>query len=408
MSYLTILTSKAHNYPDDVIYTNPEDSNKGVMGVAGQMQIVSSTGANLDILNVTLVDSSGTELSLGGGGGGGGNNIWSNAKGDFTATITNATKNITIAGLDGWTFDWKHVKLGSIWRKNAAGLTELVENTTISVSSGVITLADEDSNFVTGDEVVVELYGPDKAYQQDDDSVRVFVSNPDHANNTSPEPLVAESNMGIDGAFDGATGATAFFTDTGETFTPASVAEGYKIYNVSDTGPSYAVVNADTLEGLAGDGGAGAPSADDINHTAGLLGATHTGPTANTWQPADVASIPEVKRFVLPATNFPFPTFDILIDSQDAYNSCYVKVYATNFEEADDTDDIYWSDMTEQLFDGVTTITADGIGDAARAVTKAIAAVDTKHSFLKWMVKIVAECSNGTQNNEFKVRIIKS
>ena len=86
--YLQILTSKNHA-DGDCKYTNPSDSNKGVIGVAGQVQIVSSTGASLDTLNVMLVDSSGAELqSLGGGGGSGGMNAWSNAYDDFTATVT--------------------------------------------------------------------------------------------------------------------------------------------------------------------------------------------------------------------------------------------------------------------------------------------------------------------------------
>ena len=384
MTYISKLTPKSTPFPNNLTYLLPGTKRDFVLGVAG---------------HVMLVDSDGDEIkNLGSAGaGGGGNNTWSNAQGDFTATITASTKNITIAGLS-WTFNWRNVVLGMIQVKQSDGtLGDPLEYTGISVSGGVITLVGVD-NFAAGDEVVVTLFGRDKAYEKATDADRVTILNSDAANYTSSES-VAASNLGFTGGFDGTTGATAIFTDTGETYIPASVAEGYKIYNVTDG--SDATAAADTLSGLAGDGGAGSPTADDITHSA------LTGGTGDDWQPADIASIPEVKRFVIPAEGFNKPTFDTILDSQNADNSCYFKLYRTNNPNANDTDDTYWHDITNDAF-GVAEVTADGIGGSARAVTMAFGKLTTHVPVLKYMMKFVGVSETGVADNEFNVYVKKS
>jgi len=146
---------------------------------------------------VQLADLNGDLVnpSAGASSGGGGNNTWSNAQGDFTATITAGTKNVTIAGLP-WTFDWRHVVLGTIQVKNADGtLNDPLNYTGLSVSGGVITLVGVD-DFATGDEVLVTLFGPDKAYNEGTDANIVVVDNPDYAHYTSPEHLINVSAVG--------------------------------------------------------------------------------------------------------------------------------------------------------------------------------------------------------------------
>jgi hypothetical protein len=340
----------------------------------------------------------GGNAAMGGGGSavGGGGNSWSNPT-DFTAAITNGTKTITITQLP-FTLVKQYVVNGSIKKMSSAGVVTTVPLTTVTVSAGVITLADAD-DFVTGDEVAVILNGPYKAYDKKGNAIVVTVLNPNHAHYTSVEPLIDESDLGIDGVHDGGDDK-ATFTDTGEVYTAASVAEGYRIYNV--TGQCDALINADTLEGHAGDGGAGDPTDDDINHAA-LAG----GPSDNDWDDGDGASIPEVKRFEIPIEGFNFDTIQVFLDSQDEHNSCYLKFYGTLFSEATTDDTIWWEDLTEEVF-SVATVTADGIGDAGRAVTLALGVIDLATPMLKFMVEIVAECDDGNQNNEFKVRIKKA
>lgn len=130
-------------------------------------------------------------VSLGSsGGGGGGNNTWSTAQGDFTATPTTATANITVTGLS-WAFAEENVS--SIVKYDSSGNKETLNTSQISVSGGVITLGNED-DFEAGDTVSVTLIGPDKAYDKSLDSNIVFVTNPEYAHYTSPEQLVDLTN----------------------------------------------------------------------------------------------------------------------------------------------------------------------------------------------------------------------
>ena len=136
-------------------------------------------------------------VSLGGGGGtGGGNNTWSNAQGDFTATVTAGTKNITIAGLS-WTPDDINVVAGQIKKVGSTGDVEDLRLSNVTVSGGVITLGDED-DFASGDSVLVTLVGPDKGYDQSGDQQLNFVTNQDSEKWTSPEHLVDISTQAAD------------------------------------------------------------------------------------------------------------------------------------------------------------------------------------------------------------------
>lgn len=374
-----------------VVETYSRDN--AAMSIAGNVLTVTGAAFGATDTFVILTNIQSTASGSGSGSSvGGGNNTYSNASGDFIATITDSTKNITITGLP-FTLEAKHVVMGAI--KKIAVTTNVVSDvalTDVVVAGGVITLADE-PDFATGDVVVVSLIGPDKAYDSALDSQLTTVLNPNYSHYTSVEYLINESNLGIGATSDGGDADT--LTDSSETFTAETVAEGYTAYQVTD-GES-ALVDADSLYGLAGDGGASAGGTSV--ETATLSGAA-------TWD-TKAYVLPECKRFVIPAEGYNYLTIDILLDSQDEHNSCYCKIYATLDENADDTDDIYWKDISNDLF-GAAQLSADGIGDGARAVTQGIYFVDVPTPVLKYMVKIVAECDNGTQNNEFDILIKKS
>jgi len=344
--------------------------NEPVMNVEGKVQL-----ANLD---GELVDPA----SGGGGAGGGGNNTWSNAQGDFTAVTTDGTKNITITGLS-WTFDWRHVVLGTILRKNSAGAWDPIDTNPVSVSGGVITLSDED-NFVSGDEVLVTLFGPDKAYNEATDGNTVEILNPNYSHNTSPEPLIAETNLGLDGVHDGGDAATDF-EDSGETYTAAQVAEGYTIYNTDDN--SSALIDI---------GGAGNPAAGDIAHAA------LAGGTDDDWDDGDVASIPERKLFVIPAVDFTLLTLHSKITA-GANNIVWLKIYGTLFADADDQSMDDWVNLSLSILGNVNGITA-----TAGTTLQDISSPPVPLAMLKYLVEIVGVATDGVQANAFDVKVMKA
>jgi len=135
--------------------------------------------------------------SLGGGGGaGGGSIVYTNAAGDFVATANNGTKTITITGL-AFTLEAMHVVAGSIKKIDTTGAVTTVKTTTVEVAAGVITLDDED-DFVTTDTVLVNLIGPDKWYDQAQDSAKNLVQNPEWAHYTDVEHIVDASDAAVD------------------------------------------------------------------------------------------------------------------------------------------------------------------------------------------------------------------
>jgi len=145
--------------------------------------------ADNDAMLTAIVALVGT-VSLGGGGGGGagggGNNTWSNAQGDFTATPTTGTKTITITGLP---FTLEAMHIAEVKKYASDGTVSTLALTNVTVSGGVITLADED-DFVAGDVVRVSLFAQDKAYDEGNDNQLTYVVNPDSAKWTSSEQLV--------------------------------------------------------------------------------------------------------------------------------------------------------------------------------------------------------------------------
>ena len=160
---------------------------------------------------------------------------------------------------------------------------------------------------------------------------------------------------------------------------------GYLIHNVTD-GTSAAI----TI------GGAGNPTADDITSAS----------MASDWD-TDQASIPEVKRFVFPVTDFNLETFQYLM-SMGANNIGYLKLYGTLDADADDQSDDKWIDQSVEYLTGLDGFDASQIVALASTTKKDLIKITNPTAMLKWMVKIVAECSDGVQNNDFEVLVKKS
>jgi hypothetical protein len=226
----------------------------------------------------------------------------------------------------------------------------------------------------------------DRGYDEPLDADKVVLLNPEYGHNTSVELLVSESNLGLDGVHDGGA-STTVFTDTGETYTAAQVAEGFLIYNVTDS--ASALINS---------GGAGNPTADDITHAA-LSG-------ANAWAATEVASIPEVKRFVIPVTDFKKLKIHYEITA-GAANKCYMKIYETLDSAADDSDVTNWVNRSVDHLTGKDGFSTDHVEATASSTIEDIFEVDCLAG-LKYMIEVVAECTDGVQSNSFDVKIKKA
>ena len=141
------------------------------------------------------------EVSGSASAGGGGFSTYSNASGDFIATANTDTNTITITGLP-FTLEAKHVVGGTVKVIDASGNVSSVPTTNVTVSAGVITLGDAD-NFSTGDEVLVNLVGPDKAYDSASDTTQVTAINQSQYHYTDPVHILDELDQ---------TAATYYYT----------------------------------------------------------------------------------------------------------------------------------------------------------------------------------------------------
>lgn len=315
--------------------------------VEGLVQIANSDGEVID-------PSTGASASTGGG-----SSTYSTAQGDFTATVTDGTTNITITGLP-FTLEEKHVVNGSIKKITSAGVVSTVDSGNISVSGGVITLSEAD-DFVSGDEVIVSVTGPDKAYDEALDANIVTVLNPEYAHYTSVEQLVDESNLGATGTGDG-TSADTILEDTGAAFTTAEVAVGFLAYSEEEDA-------AVAVTGV----------------TSGTIVATATGVD---WS-GDTYWVPGCKRFVIPAEGYNHLAIQTRLTTTAVGNSAFIKVYGTLDATADDTDDLYWVDLSTDIL-GASSVTCTG----ASGTQEGIYFVDTSTPILKYMVKIVGEVND--------------
>lgn len=380
--------------PERVVDETTMPATPDILPVAGEYRATATAYTDGDAA-VLQMDSAGRLQVTGGAG------VppytHSSARGDFTAAFT-SNVTITLAGEPAVVVDRQ---IAFIRVTDTAGTTVTlfvngVNGVAMSIAASVITITGAGTPFTAGDDYDVGLNLFDKGYAIADDAFKHLLLNPGYAHYTDSE-LISESNLGIDGTHDGGDNVTNF-TDTGEVYTAETVAEGYTIYNVTDG--CSAVIDADSLYGLAVDGGAGNPTADDIEH--GAL----AGGGDNDWDDTEVASIPEVKRFEIDMQGFNFASIDVLLDSQDGNNSLYCKVYLTNDSNADTTDDTYWNDVSVGVF-GAAQLTADGITAGARTVYKNEHFIDRETVALKMMLKVVAECDNGTQNNETTINVKK-
>jgi len=312
----------------------------------------------------TLIDADGeivTSLGGGGGGAGGGSIVYTNAAGDFVATPTNAARTITITGL-AFTLEAKHVVAGSIIKIASDGTVEAVDTTSVSVTAGVITLANAEDTFVTADELYVTLIGPDKWYDLSQDSAKVIVQNPLWAHYTDVENIISASNLGITGTADG-TSASTILEDTGAAFATTDVAVGFLAYSEEEDQTSV-------VTGV----------------TSGTICATDASVT--DWD-GDTYWLPECQRTIINAEGYNHLTIHTRLATTAIGNSAFIKIYGTLDADAVATDDTYWVDLSTDIFKA-SHLTCSG----ASGTQEGLYFVDTPTGVLKYMIKIVGEVND--------------
>ena len=151
----------------------------------------------------------------GGGGAGGGRNtigldiptgsdIYCNSKGDFTATVVNGAKQITLASLNAAIGTVTSAMVRRVVIINTADdVAHVIPMTDITVAANVITLADAPANFATGDVAIVWLQAPDQALNKTTNSIINSNLNPAWSRYTTVAILVSTQTL------------TASFVDVG-------------------------------------------------------------------------------------------------------------------------------------------------------------------------------------------------
>ncbi len=124
---------------------------------------------------------------------GGGNNTYSNINNtDFIATANVGTKTITVTGC-AFTIDAKNVVSGSIKKVESSGANEALILTNVSVAGNVITLSNI-SDFASGDEVIVQVQGPDKRADVLLNANLNITQNPEYDHYTAANRIIDELN----------------------------------------------------------------------------------------------------------------------------------------------------------------------------------------------------------------------
>lgn len=355
--------------------------------IKGEVTLVDSHGEELDNTNplkVTLVDPEGEESS------GGGGSVDADYKiGSWDGTVTYAsTTTLTLAGAYPTINNNSqivYIKFIDDTLHTGETFVNGQNNVVIEHAGGTLTIVGADTPFAATNDYEVGINSTPVSLDIGQDVTKTSEQNPNFGHYTDVEHI-SESNLGIDGTHDGGASATVF-NDTGETYTAESVAEGYLIYNVTD-GQSAIIAS----------GGAGDPTADDITHAA-LGGAAQ-------WANTEVASIPEVKRFEIDARSYLSGSVHAKITA-GATNKVFMTVWASNNANADVTDDTDWIDVSTPCL-GAGDINATAGNTTEGLYPLKIHANVERHPVLKWMIKIIAECSDGVQNNNFDIYIIKA
>lgn len=121
-----------------------------------------------------------------------GGSVFSNAQGDFSVATTSGTKTMTVTGLP-FTLEAVHVVAGSARSITTAGMVTTLPLSSVSVSSGVITLSDVSANFDGTESILLHIVGPDKTFDNTLDVVKTSEQAPLWNRFTDSESIISAS-----------------------------------------------------------------------------------------------------------------------------------------------------------------------------------------------------------------------
>lgn len=292
-----------------------------------------------------------------------------------TYTPTNGARTITLTGLS---FTPTIEQLAYVYNKTqnklyyspAPGLAKC------TLSGGIITIDSTFPVLVTGDEIHIQMWLPERAYDVNLDSAKVVVQNPDAAYETSVEVLVDEADIAGAQATGDAGGTSTTIVDADGAFSVANVAVGYKVRNRTES-VTVSVVSVDS--------------------------ATQITTAAVTSWSSDAYTLPLVKRYEINMETFRRLSLHYYLRNGASLNT-YLKIYGTLNPAANVDSDTGWVNLSAALLGS-----ADGINVPASSTLEDLLMIDTSVTMLKYMVKLVVECDLASaQDNEYKIWVKKA
>jgi len=254
--------------------------------------------------------------------------VYSSAAGDFIAAVVPGTKTITIVGL---AFPISEVNLAAIQIVdiNLQHVNLPINNT--SVLAGVLTIPLAPDNFLATDIAVVTIVGVQKKYDAVLDADRVIVQNPDWTHTTVGVLLGSDDYLGaLSHPCDNAIPSADFEYSTG----------GLLTSNISFT-PQDGSISGGNLVNITGQMVGEATAITDTSIVAAMSGAA-------VWTSGDIASIPEVRRYIVPMDTYNYLSIQAKLLA-NVGNELRLAIFGSNNPLASASSDDDWCNITPRF-----------------------------------------------------------
>jgi len=231
----------------------------------------------------------------------------------------------------------------------------------ITHAGGTLTIVGAGEPFAATNDYEVGINATPVSLDIDSDTTKTTEQAPDYGHYSDVEHIISQTNLGITETADGTDANT--LNDAAAAFDAEDVAVGYEAYSetTDEAGTVLSITDANNIE------------TDAITD----------------WT-ADVYWLPECERYVFSAESYNYISLQVRLATTNADNAAYIKIYASNDEDSDDTDDTYWLDISDSVF-GAAQLTCSG----AAGTYEGIYFIDQPTIVLKYMLKIVGEVTGG-------------
>jgi hypothetical protein len=267
-----------------------------------------------------------------------GDTMYSNVSGDFTATVTDGTKDITIAfepaGLTGFT----EANIVSLYLINSTPELIALPISGCTVALGVITVNEFADDFALGDVVLVTLQGPKKAYNKVYDAVKTLTQNPEYGHTTPPQVLANAVTTPIALILTAQNGAPS--TDTFEN-------DGL----ITPYGEDNMLLGGNVVNETKGEN----TTSTSITANTNVIGTLSNGAS---WELGDVGLFEGVRRYVASMDTYKYITIHYRLRA-GAQDLLTFRVIGTNDANANSSSRTGWVDMS-QFFLGAASIQVTG------------------------------------------------